>query len=237
MPPLRVQGHFVADHVQRIEIDATLVPSGDQWSVTGNLEGLDFSPEFVRALPAVLSRRLAELGSLRCSVQGRFRLAHQAAKDGLDFDVNGRLSRGRIDDPRLPYPLTDLRANFHARQPGDGRHRGYRPQRANDAGRSTFTAKVIQSKAPTRWWPKAGGWCSTQQLRSILPFDWQGEWHKFLPAGEFDADLKLELRRPELAARTDHRLQERLVFLSQISLSPGTRAGRVELVDNLLRSI
>jgi len=31
----------------------------------------------------------------------------------LEFDITGRLVRGRIDDPRLPHPLTEVRAQIH----------------------------------------------------------------------------------------------------------------------------
>jgi hypothetical protein len=110
---IRLYGHCVADHLQRVDVDAMVDPSGKQWSLSGSLDGLDFSPEFVRALPSAASRRLAELGSLRCAAQARFRIARDAATPNrLDFDISGRVSSGRIDDPRLPYPLTDLRAAF-----------------------------------------------------------------------------------------------------------------------------
>ena len=36
-----------------------------------------------------------------------------AAAVPLKFDLSGRLSRGRIDDPRLPHALTDIRATVH----------------------------------------------------------------------------------------------------------------------------
>lgn len=200
--PVRLYGHFVADHLQRVDVDAIFDPSGKQWSLTGNLDGLDFSPEFVRALPAVASRRLSELGSLRCAVQGRFRLSqHAVAPGGFDFDASGRISRGRIDDARLPYPLTDLRAAFHINNDEmavtDVTARNGQTTLALDLRRYGY-----EKQSPYTLVARSRRMVFDQQLRSILPLDWQNEWQKFLPAGEFDADLKLDYDgqkwRPEL---------------------------------------
>lgn len=232
--PLRLYGQLGADHLERVNIDATIVPSGESWSIAGNLEGLDFSPEFVRALPAVLSRKLAEVGSLRCLVQGRFRLAHQTGQSGLDFDVRGQLSGGRIDDPRLPYPLTDLRATFRA----NNRELAISDVTARN-GQTTLAIELHRQgyvkQSPYTLVARSRRVVFDQQLRSILPYDWQAEWHKFLPAGEFDADFKLVYDgrefKPELTivcksvSFSYHKFPYRLERAT----------GRLELVDRLLK--
>ncbi|HEX7378718.1 MAG TPA: AsmA-like C-terminal region-containing protein [Pirellulales bacterium] len=188
---IRLYGHFVADHLQRVDIDAVFDPSGKQWTLAGGVDGLDFSPEFVRALPAAASRRLSELGALRCAVGARFRLSRQAAlPGGFEFDVAGRVSRGRIDDPRLPYPLTDLRAAFHLNNKEisvtDITARNGQTALALDVHRYGY-----EKQSPYTLEARSRRMVFDQQLRSILPLHWQIEWQKFLPAGEFDADLKL----------------------------------------------
>ena len=232
--PLHLYGHLGADHLERVEIDATFIPTGDAWSIVGNLEGLDFSPEFVRALPAVLSRRLAEVGSLRCLAQGRFRVAREAGQPGLTFDVSGQISRGRIDDPRLPYPLTDLRATFRA----NNRELAITDATARN-GQTTLAIELIRQgyvkQSPYTLVARSRRMEFDQQLRSILPYDWQAEWHKFLPAGEFDADFKLvydgEQFRPELtilcksASFSYHKFPYRLERAT----------GRLELTDGVLK--
>jgi hypothetical protein len=233
--PLRVRGHFVADHLQRVDIDATLEPSGKQWSVAGNLEGIDFSPELVRALPAVLSRRIGELGSLRCAVQARFALAHHAAAQaGLDFDVSGRISRGRVDDPRLPYPLTDLRAAFRL----NNQELAVTDLTARN-GQTTLAVELHRQgyakQCPYTLVARSRRMVFDQQLRSILPFDWQSEWHKYLPAGEFDADLKLDYDgqawRPELTIGCKNVSFSYHKFPYRLERAQG----RLELVDDLLK--
>ncbi|HWB12251.1 MAG TPA: AsmA-like C-terminal domain-containing protein [Pirellulales bacterium] len=233
--PLRLKGHFTADHIQRVEVEATFTPAGDEWSLAGTLEGLDFSPEFVRALPAVVSRRLSELGSLRCEAKGRFELSHAAAEEaGFKFDVGGQISRGRIDDPRLPYPLTDLRAAFHA----DNRQLAVIDLTARN-GSTTLALDLhrqgYSQRSPCTLVAKSRRMVFDPQLRSILPFDWQGEWNKFMPAGEFDADLTLnydgQTWRPELTVGCKNVSFSHYKFPYRLERAQG----RVELKDNVVK--
>ena len=231
--PLRVHGHFGADHVQRVEIDATLVPSGEEWSMAGSLDDLEFSPEFVRALPAVLSRRLADLGSLRCEVKGRFQLSHRAEDSSLKFDVGGQINRGRIDDPRLPYPLTDLRATFHA----DNNELTVTDLTARN-GQTTLALDLCRhgylQKSPYTLVARSRHMLFDQHLRSILPPDWQAEWHKFMPSGEFDADLRLDYEngqwRPHLTIGCKNVSFSYYKFPYRLERAQG----RVELVENIV---
>lgn len=233
--PLRVVGHCSADHIQRLEVDATLLPSGAEWSLAGSLDGLDFSPEFVRALPAVLSRRLAEVGSLRCELKGRFQLSHRAADaGGLTFNVGGQIHRGRIDDPRLPYPLTDLRAAFHA----DNNELAITDVTARN-GQTTLALDLHRhgylQRSPYKLVARSRHMVFDQQLRAILPFEWQAEWHKFMPAGEFDVDLSLDYEggqwRPRLAVRCKNVSFSYHKFPYRLERAQGL----VELVNNAIK--
>ncbi len=231
--PLRLAGHFTADHVQRVDVQGTFSPSGDEWSLAGTIEGLDFSPEFVRALPAALSRRLSELGSLRCEAKGRFDLSHTAGEQGFKFDVSGQIGRGRVDDPRLPYPLTDLRAAFHA----DNSQLAITDLTARN-GQTTLALDLHREgyvqHSPYRLVAKSRRMVFDQQLRSMLPVDWQGEWNKFMPAGEFDVDLTLNYEgqawRPELTITCKNVSFSHHKFPYRLERAQG----RVELKSNLL---
>ena len=52
------------------------------------------------------------LCGLRAPASLRFSVA-STGQPTPRFEVNGSLARGRIEDARLPYPLTDVRGNFH----------------------------------------------------------------------------------------------------------------------------
>ena len=51
--------------------------------------------------------------------RSNFRLIYNARNTpALDYEVAGQIARGRVDDPRLPYPLTDVRAVFRSNRQG-----------------------------------------------------------------------------------------------------------------------
>lgn len=231
---VRLQGHWTADHVQRLDLDAIVDTSGKSWSMNGAVAGLDFSPELVAALPAVASRRLAELGTLRCAVNGRFSLSHGlAGKPDFDFDISGQIQRGRIEHPRLPYPLTDLQARFRVNGAGlsltDATARNGQTTLRVDLNRKGFA-----TSSPYTLVAESRRMQFDQQLRSILPAAWQSEWSKFMPGGEFDAQLRLEYDG-------QHWQPQAVIVCRNISFSYFNfpyrlerGQGRIELKDNLL---
>ncbi len=190
---MQLQGRLSGDHLRHIDVAASFAPSGEHWSAHGAVEELDFSPELTRSLPGVISRKLAELGSLRALMKGRFSVHRDpAANPAFGFELAGQVARGRIDDPRLPYPLTDLRAAFQCNAQGlivtDATAR---------SGQSTLRVAEFRRNGygPTSsYLLKAEGrrLVFAPQLRAVLPQAWQEEWQKFMPSGEFNVD-QLEL--------------------------------------------
>ncbi|HMC12638.1 MAG TPA: hypothetical protein VKH44_15165, partial [Pirellulaceae bacterium] len=116
---LRVRGTLAGDHVERVEIDGVLDPVTSRWDVRGAVEGLEFSPRLRAGLPHELSAALAPLWSVRGRTFFGFH-AWRAARSAkqpdmappLQFVVHGKISEGRIDDARLPEPLTDVEATI-----------------------------------------------------------------------------------------------------------------------------
>ncbi len=47
-----------------------------------------------------------------------FRVSSDQAGTPPRFEVNGRVLHGRLEDPMLPYPVTDLQADVHADNSG-----------------------------------------------------------------------------------------------------------------------
>lgn len=190
---MRVHGQCSGDYLRRADIAASFAPSGEHWSVEGTVEELDFSPELTASLPGFASRRLAELGSLRAQVKGRFAVHRDpATHPALGFLLAGQIMRGRIDDPRLPYPLTDLRAEFECNQQGLSVTKA-----AAVSGQTTL--RVLEFKrqgyapaSPCTLKAEGRRLVFASQLKSALPQAWQEEWQKFMPSGEFDVQ-RLEL--------------------------------------------
>lgn len=121
---LKVQGSIAGDHFERVELVGTVQPFSGAWEISGAVEGLEFSPRLRAALPREAGELLAPLSSVRGRTQFGFRvtsptteaLETQGAK--IDFIVHGRIAEGRIDDARLPDPLTDVEATIRATPSG-----------------------------------------------------------------------------------------------------------------------
>jgi hypothetical protein len=115
---LRIHGTLAGDHVERVEIDGLLDPVTSRWELRGAVEGLEFSPRMRAALPRELAAAVSSLSSIRGRTYFGFqatRAAHEytdASLPPVQFLVNGKISEGRIDDVRLPEPLTEVEATL-----------------------------------------------------------------------------------------------------------------------------
>ena len=119
-PLLQIQGTLGGDHMEKIEIAGVLDPRGGRWDLRGAVEGLEFSPRLRSALPAEISQLLAPVASVR----GRTYFGFETQRGPVDpvtkrpppiqFTINGKIAEGRIDDARLPDPLTDVEATIYA---------------------------------------------------------------------------------------------------------------------------
>ena len=109
---LHARGTLAGDHLDRVEIDGVLDPVGGRWDLRGAVEGLEFSPRLRAALPRELSTALTPLSSIRGRTYFGFHI-ERAADQAVQFTVHGAISEGRVDDARLPEPLTDVEAKIH----------------------------------------------------------------------------------------------------------------------------
>ena len=187
---MEVRGSFAAEHVQRVELAGLMAPHASGWAITGSVSGLSACPELFHCMPCTLADKMASAISIRGEADATFQVRYAADQQPpLQFQVAGKLSQGRIDDPLLPYPLTDLQIVAHANNQGatldqlSARHGdtsihltaktdGFRP-----------TSKIeIEGQARRLTLDRRGA--------EALPENLRAQWKKFEPAGEIDADFK-----------------------------------------------
>ena len=128
---LHVRGSLAGDHLERVEIDGMLDPHSAAWDVRGAIEGLEFNPRLRTALPHEIGTLLAPLSTVRgrtylgFHVKKGARSPHAPPEENvarsatptvndITFVVSGRIAEGRIDDARLPEPLSDVEATIRA---------------------------------------------------------------------------------------------------------------------------
>ncbi len=186
----------------------------------GSIEGLEISPELQASLPGAAAERLRALGAVRGEGELNFHFAYDpASPNPWEYAVRGRVNRGRIDDPRLPHPLTDIRAMVRLDNQGFavedlvGRSNqatlrlsasGSLP---GEGARLALTAEIRQLELDP-------------ELVAALPEELQEEWYDYRPLGQIDADVKLRYDgrawRPDLMLRcadlsfTHHKFPYRL---------------------------
>jgi hypothetical protein len=200
-----VQGTLTGDMVRQVGFSGTFDPWVSRWSLAGTAEGLELSPELYRALPEQWAARLDTVRSLRGQGKLDFRVEHDAkAVTPYRFRCTGQLTRGRLEDARLPRPLTDIRGTIVCTEQGvtierlaarcgqatvqvSGRRSGYDQQ-----GPATLKAEIRSLDLD-------------QELRDALPERLREQWHRYLPTGQVHADLTAvfdgQAWRPELAVQ------------------------------------
>jgi hypothetical protein len=192
--PLRISGHITGDHIRNLEFEGWFDPSGAGWSLAGDVGQLDVSPELQRSLPNNLGMWLGKLGALRARADAKFRLGYQAATDrssagSFQFDVAGKVVEGRLEDPRLPYPLVDVACAFHCHNggleiaEGTGRY-GPSTLRLDLEKVGLDEVGPLSLRATTQRLPLDA------KMLELLPESLRTQWHNFLPAGEIDLDVQ-----------------------------------------------
>lgn len=186
------RGAFGGDFLQSVDIEGRFDPDGDAWSASGTVHELDLSPEMRHALPSHLAAQLPVPDVLRGSVTLGFRAGSGPGEDSpVRFELTGQLTRGRIDDPRLPRPVTDLRAAFRISD------KDLLIENLSGAsGPSTIEVKLFRLAGFEFGVPM---WLEArvreleldERLRDILPDRLRPEWDKYLPAGKIHADVRL----------------------------------------------
>lgn len=211
---------FSGDGFRRVEIEGWADLQTPACSIRGRAEAIELSPELRDSLPDPLGEKLRRLPDLRGQLDLRFELSYDpAATSPLKYDLSGRFSRGRIDDPRLPHALSDIRAAVRIDNGGfaidDCTARGGQSTLRMSCRRSGF-----KSDSPLRLTAQLRQFDLDRALLTILPQWAQDLWYKYLPAGEIDADVRLGFDgkswQPEAAVRclnvsfTHHKFPYRL---------------------------
>jgi len=185
------QGTAVGDHVRRFVFSGVLDVLRQSWTVEGEIEALEISPELRAALPGPLAEALVPLRGFRAQGDLRFQVAYDPARPSpYQYRLWGRVARGRMDDPVLPHPLSDVCAQVLLDNDGvviDGLF-----ARSNQATiRLSCRRSGFEDSAPM--------WLSLEIRRleldrplcGCLPEWLQDQWQMFRPSGLIDADLKL----------------------------------------------
>lgn len=187
---LDVRGYLAGDQIRKIEWTGTINPDSQAWTASGTVDGLEISPEFRSSLPEQFAARLEALSSLRAPAQLTFQITG-AGPEALDFEVDGSIARGRLEDPRLPYPLTDVKGDFHGDKAGvtvtgltarDGPTL-WEVERFEQRGLAAGSPFVLKGRG--RQVHLDAKWATT------LPEPWSKYWNYYDPAGDINLEFTI----------------------------------------------
>ena len=201
----KLQGTLSGDYFRHVNFEGVVQPHRPGFAISGSIEGLDISSELWAALPGTMAAKLDGLGAVRGQGELDFRVAYDAAAPTpLQFSLLGRMSRGRIDDRRLPHPLTDVRAVV--RLDNAGFSIDELSASSNQATlRLAARGKSLEAGQPLAVQAEIRQLELDRQLVAVLPENLQEQWYKYRPDGQIDADVKLvyDGRRwyPQLSVR------------------------------------
>ncbi|MGA2259157.1 MAG: hypothetical protein ABSG53_31175, partial [Thermoguttaceae bacterium] len=186
----RIEGTATGDYFHHVTFDGEVGPDHPELCLAGTIYGVEISPEMRNVLPDAFGCKLSVLGSLRGQAEAHFQVTYDPALPEMwKFDVTGQLTRGRIDDPRLPRPLTEIRATVHVDNQ-DFAIQEFKA-RSNQATLSLTCSGSLKSSSPMSIEADVGQLPLDEQLRAILPGKLQEEWQKLRPEGLVDVNTQL----------------------------------------------
>lgn len=229
------RGTMAGNGFRRVEFEGRLDMRTSSCSVRGKAEGVAISPELRDNLPEAPAAKLAACGDLRGLINMAFQIDYDpAASVPLRFNVSGQLTHGRIDDPRLPQPFTDIEATAQL----------------TNAGCTIENLTARSGRTTLRLAGRTGGYDATSPmvlrtvinqldldpaLFRVLPPSLQEAWRHYSPSGQINVDAQLEYDghtwRPEATVRCFN-----IGFSSYkfpYRLEHGT--GSLELKDDILK--
>jgi AsmA-like C-terminal region len=167
-------------------------PNGN-WSTAGQVLNLALSPSLRTMLPAEWLKFERFLGPFQADADLSFS-AHGGRGIPMDYQVTGKIRNGRMDDPRLTHPITDVQAEF------DWDASGLRAPRVT----ARYGAAVV-SCALLHPVQNGGtdltlqgsliGMHIDEKLFAYLPPIARASWEKFRPIGLVDIEFRLDRKQ------------------------------------------
>jgi len=185
-----IQGTATGDYFRQITFDGEIDVDRPTVDLSGKVEGMEISPEMRNLLPDVQGCDLSLLGSLRGETEAQFHVSYDpTTAPRWKFDVTGQLVRGRIDDPRLKRPLTEIQATVHVDN-GSFSVRDLKA-RSNQATLSLACSGGLTPASPMDIEAEIHQLPLDEQLLAILPPKLQKTWSEIKPKGVIDANIAL----------------------------------------------
>ena len=187
--PLVFQGSVSSSVFKQLQISGWLKKDKTQWSIQGQLSDFEFSDRLLELVPAVWQEQLLAANGLRCRGKAKFECSQQGS--GIHYDVRGDIYQGRLEHPKLPYLLENLRGDFYCR---NGLLQFRRVLATN--GDATLSAEAdiegLPSHSNALIRMRIGDLALNTKLFQALPEAGRNVWNKLQIGGNVDAEIELK---------------------------------------------
>ncbi len=201
----QITGTLGGDYVARIGIRGQVDLESGAWSLGGVVDELEITRQSLHALPAEWLADCALPEACRARATFRFSLSGGGgpAPAPCRFAAAGNVIEGRIEDPRLPGPLTELKASFSVDNQGLAvsdlmAHSGetvFKIEYFRTWGFGADARKAVEGQVENLELDR--------KLLAALPDRFTQTWSKYLPTGHvsvnFQADYDGLKWRPKTA--------------------------------------
>jgi AsmA-like C-terminal region len=182
-------GTATAEHLGLIRFKGNADLKSGRWSIDGNLESVDVSRHLCQALPGVSCEQLGQLNGFYANAKIDFAVRINKPDQPVQFEFKGLVREGRLDDPRLPFPLTKIRARFLATNDGVSVSSFFARGGQTDVSLSCNRAGYGDD-SPWKVEANLTGLELGRQLADALPDKYQKVWRKYWPNGRVDIHTK-----------------------------------------------
>lgn len=184
-------GTLGGSQLQQVDVQGSYDLSTNQWRAEGAVRGFKISPELVEFAPPEYHEHAMWLRGLQASINARYEITNVGATEWpVRFKISEGELIGRFEDPRLPVPLTDLKASFVS----NGQSLEI-PKASARLGQATLNLACnihsFREDSPCSLKLNAQQLQFDRQFVDTLPETWREQWNMLAPDGKVDVDVEL----------------------------------------------
>ncbi|MCA9269804.1 MAG: hypothetical protein KDA41_15090, partial [Planctomycetales bacterium] len=189
---LSARGSMVSNLFETLDLEARFNADFTQWEAHGAVQNLIVSPDVQRACPTRWAPLWAAAQGVRGKANVNFQLQAGAdANNPCRFEVDGSMFEASVQDPRLPFPLTSVRADVHFGNDGWS----VKNMTARGAGHATMELSAWgdgwRADSPLRFVGRVRKLEIDPSWKNTLPLSLATYWSQCQPGGLLDADVDL----------------------------------------------
>ncbi len=198
-PPSKVASEPLVDvfatlsssYFSKLQVQVALSNDKQTWDLQGEVRELFYTSQWVDRLPKQWSEGLAQLNGFNGHLSAKFGIEKKNRNELVKYSFLGQIQNGRLQHPKLPYPLEELAGTLHYRN-----QLLQLRQATARSGQATFQLEAdvhgLAVGSPMVAQLHAKNLPLDERLLRAIPRPIQEQWIKLNLAGVVDTELTLQ---------------------------------------------